>query len=295
MIKLIKDEFKALGKIILPVYLVWVVLALISRVQVLLLISNSFVARSEILKFIACIIIVCFIFMSFGAIIFALFAGAKKYYKTMLVAKDDLTSTSAFNNASFIFSRLIVNYVFIILGLVLFVLLMPVVFFNSEFGFVEVKLLINSMFQASIVGSLSSGVIIFMLTNVVKQLVNLAAVIVVIYFCLTIARGSKKLIGVILLACLAFIGKLIDVFIKRYIYNMHGGYENNLIKNLGFGGLFESQYFTMAEFDLYIKMLTEYLLIGTLVAIVTIVIFYALTVLILNKKTKSKAKLEIIE
>ena len=121
--KLLKQEFRATGRIMLPVFGALVVLSVLANLSIRLL--DSGVSDSGVLRFLAVFVIIVFVLGIFGALLVTLLLMVSRFYRNLLKDEGYLMHTLPVSVHGLVWSKLIVSLVwFIVTGLVIFLIVL---------------------------------------------------------------------------------------------------------------------------------------------------------------------------
>lgn len=135
--KLLKQEFRATGRIMLPVYGALVMLSVLGNFSIRLL--DSGLSDSSVLRFLAVFFIGFFIFGVFAAMIMTLVLMITRFYRNLLKDEGYLMHTLPVSVHGLVWSKLIVSLVwFVVTGLVITLIVCLTALIQSGTNLVDV-------------------------------------------------------------------------------------------------------------------------------------------------------------
>lgn len=135
--KLLKQEFRATGRIMLPVYGALVMLSVLGNFSIRLL--DSGLSDSSVLRFLAVFFIGFFIFGMFAAMIMTLVLMITRFYRNLLKDEGYLMHTLPVSVHGLVWSKLIVSLVwFVVTGLVITLIVCLTALIQSGTNLVDV-------------------------------------------------------------------------------------------------------------------------------------------------------------
>ena len=135
--KLLKQEFRATGRIMLPVFGALLALSVLGNFSMRLL--DSGMTDSSVLRFLAVFFIGVFIFGIFAAMIMTLVLMISRFYRNLLKDEGYLMHTLPVSVHGLVWSKLIVSLVwFIVTGLVIFLIVTLTALIQSGTNLAEI-------------------------------------------------------------------------------------------------------------------------------------------------------------
>ena len=135
--KLLKQEFRATGRIMLPVFGALVILSVLGNFSMRML--DSGMSNNGILGFLAVFFIGVFIFGMVAAVIMTLVLMISRFYRNLLKDEGYLMHTLPVSVHGLVWSKLIVSLVwFIVTGLVIFVIIFLTAIIQSGTNLAEI-------------------------------------------------------------------------------------------------------------------------------------------------------------
>ena len=137
--KLIKQEFRATGRIMLPVFGALLILSVLGNFSILMM--DRGVTNSVILKILFSLLTSGFIFGVFGVMLVTLVLMVTRFYRNLLKDEGYLMHTLPLSVHGLVWSKLVVSLVwFIVTGLIIALILFLTVLFQSGHSFVDISL-----------------------------------------------------------------------------------------------------------------------------------------------------------
>lgn len=144
--KLLKQEFRATGRIMLPVFGALVLLSVLANLSIRLL--DSGVSNNAFLRFISVFLIVVFGLCVFGAMLLTLWLMITRFYRNLLKDEGYLMHTLPVSVHGLVWSKLIVSLVwFIATGLVISLIFGLSALLQSGTSLAEIRLYLPSWAQ----------------------------------------------------------------------------------------------------------------------------------------------------
>ena len=253
--KLLKYDFKSLSKILIPVYLVSLLLALLTRVINML--ANQFNIFSVPSGFISGIFVVVLIAIPIATFIFTIL----KFYQNLIKDEGYLMHTLPVSKNSLIFSKTISSTVFIILSFVFTILFLFVGVYSLWFDSKFLSLIWNLFKQID-----TLFIILILLSILISVIYNQ----VMLYASIALGQkhNNKVMYSVIYGLVLYNVTQILSVVILLPVMFLDSNYQKYINGT------------SISDFGL----INGYLLLALFLSILFTVAYYILTVKVLDKR-----------
>lgn len=214
--KLLKYDFKAIGRILLPIFGATLIIAIVNGVWPW---AESFATLGSVMGTLAIgRIIAMFLFFAAAAFCGGLcfIAAALRFRNVILGSEGYLFNTLPIHPITNVFAQLIAAVVFQILGL--FVLFLSSSFFSGSFSVSDLKNVVLNFLGIKFMGDVKLQIILYVIIILAITLVNVA-----VYTSLSIGHsfnGGKKIISVAAFTVLFIVGAYVFYILSDKLFGL---------------------------------------------------------------------------